>query len=170
MPSPPPPTTARCATRPPCRHGRDARHVALRKNPADPPAAAQGGLLCLAAIAVGLGAEDNDRFLESIVPPVLESFRDPDGGVRYYGLEALYNVAKVSRESFLRYFSDTFDSLFRLCADAETRVQARPPCALTVCQRRLRSTQDTVLSELTEPTQEPGLYAVTHEPRCRTRR
>jgi vacuole morphology and inheritance protein 14 len=44
---------------------------------------------------------------------------------RYYGLEALYNIAKVSRQSFLRYFSDTFDSLFRLCADSETRVQAR---------------------------------------------
>lgn len=85
----------------------------------------QGGLLCLAAIAVGLGSEDNDRFLAHIVPPVLDSFRDPDGGVRYYGLEALYNIAKVSRESFLRYFSDTFDSLFRLCADTETRVQAR---------------------------------------------
>lgn len=87
--------------------------------------APQGGLLCLAAIAVGLGGEDNDRFLAEIVPPVLDSFRDPDGGVRYYGLEALYNIAKVSRESFLRYFSDTFDSLFRLCADAETRVQVR---------------------------------------------
>lgn len=58
-----------------------------------------------------------------IVPPVLDSFRDPDSGVRYYGLEALYNIAKVSRESFLRYFSDTFDSLFRLCADSENRVQ-----------------------------------------------
>jgi vacuole morphology and inheritance protein 14 len=83
----------------------------------------QGGLLCLAAIAVGLGPEDNDRFLDVIVPPVLDSFRDPDSGVRYYGLEALYNIAKVSRESFLRYFSDTFDSLFRLCADSEHRVQ-----------------------------------------------
>jgi vacuole morphology and inheritance protein 14 len=83
----------------------------------------QGGLLCLAAIAVGLGQEDNDRFLDVIVPPVLDSFRDPDSGVRYYGLEALYNIAKVSRESFLRYFSDTFDSLFRLCADSEHRVQ-----------------------------------------------
>lgn len=85
----------------------------------------QGGLLCLAAIAVGLGPEDNDRFLDVIVPPVLDSFRDPDSGVRYYGLEALYNIAKVSRESFLRYFSDTFDSLFRLCADSENRVQVR---------------------------------------------
>jgi Vacuolar 14 Fab1-binding region len=44
--------------------------------------AVQGGLLCLAAIAVGLGSEDGDRFLGHIVPPVLESFRDPDGGVR----------------------------------------------------------------------------------------
>ena len=87
----------------------------------------QGGLLCLAAIAVGLGQEDNDRFLDVIVPPVLDSFRDPDSGVRYYGLEALYNIAKVSRESFLRYFSDTFDSLFRLCADSEHRVQVPPP-------------------------------------------
>ena len=75
---------------------------------------------------MGLGQEDNDRFLDVIVPPVLDSFRDPDSGVRYYGLEALYNIAKVSRESFLRYFSDTFDSLFRLCADSEHRVQVWP--------------------------------------------
>lgn len=83
----------------------------------------KGGLLCLAAIAVGLGPDACADFLHDIVPPVLESFRDHDNGVRYYGLEALYNIAKVSRESFMQFFSDTFDSLFRLCADAESRVQ-----------------------------------------------
>ena len=43
--------------------------------------------------------------------------------MRYYGLEALYNIAKNSRDTYLRFFSDTFDALFRLCADSATRVQ-----------------------------------------------
>ena len=88
---------------------------------------------------MGLGQEDNDRFLDVIVPPVLDSFRDPDSGVRYYGLEALYNIAKVSRESFLRYFSDTFDSLFRLCADSEHRVQVLPLSGTALALARVLS-------------------------------
>ncbi len=38
-------------------------------------------------------------------------------------LQALYNIAKVARESFIVFFQDVFDALFRLCADAEPNVQ-----------------------------------------------
>jgi vacuole morphology and inheritance protein 14 len=57
------------------------------------------------------------------VPPVLSSFTDQDSRVRYYACEALYNIAKVSREAFVAYFPSVFDALFRLCADSEPNVQ-----------------------------------------------
>lgn len=106
----------------------------------------KGGLLCLAATAVGL-ANNNQEFLQKIVPPVLNSFTgnlssleaqhriecsyqahttecaDQDSRVRYYACEALYNIAKVAREGFMVFFHDVFDALFRLCADSEANVQ-----------------------------------------------
>lgn len=45
-----------------------------------------------------------------------------DSRVRYYALEALFNVAKVTREDFMPFFIDTFDALFRLCADMDSAV------------------------------------------------
>ncbi|KAK9810224.1 hypothetical protein WJX72_006988 [[Myrmecia] bisecta] len=82
----------------------------------------KGGLLCLAATAVGL-ADHNAEFLPRIVPPVINSFTDQDSRVRYYACEALYNIAKVAREAFIVFFNDVFDALFRLCADSEPNVQ-----------------------------------------------
>ena len=32
---------------------------------------------------------------------------------RYYACEALYNIAKVARETFLFFFNDAFDAMFR---------------------------------------------------------
>jgi Vacuolar 14 Fab1-binding region len=46
----------------------------------------KGGLLCLAAAAVGLG-DAGSAHLQSIVPPVLDSFTDQDSRVRYYACE-----------------------------------------------------------------------------------
>ena len=45
-----------------------------------------------------------------------------DARVRYYALEALFNIAKVTREDFMPFFDDTFDALFRLCADTDSAV------------------------------------------------
>lgn len=42
--------------------------------------------------------------------------------MRYYALEALYNIAKVTREDFMPFFTDTFDALFRLCGDMDSAV------------------------------------------------
>lgn len=36
--------------------------------------------------------------------------------------QALYNIAKVSREAFLAFFPEVFDALFRLCADSEPNI------------------------------------------------
>lgn len=57
-----------------------------------------------------------------MVPPVLHSLVDQDARVRYYACEALYNIAKVARDDFMPHFPDTFDALFRLCADHDSAV------------------------------------------------
>ena len=45
-----------------------------------------------------------------------------DARVRYYALEALFNIAKVTREGFMPFFADTFEALFRLSADMDSAV------------------------------------------------
>jgi len=52
----------------------------------------KGGLLCLAAAAVGL-EEQHNALLAKIVPPVLDSFTDQDGRVRYYACEVTATVS-----------------------------------------------------------------------------
>nr|GMD26405.1 protein VAC14 homolog isoform X1 [Ipomoea batatas] len=71
----------------------------------------KGGLIGLAAATVGLTTEASQH-LEQIVPPVLDSFSDQDGRVRYYACEALYNIAKI------------FDALCKLSADSDASVQS----------------------------------------------
>lgn len=62
-------------------------------------------------------------YLAVVVPPVLNSLVDADARVRYYACEALYNIAKVSRDDFLEpHFNCTFDALFRLVADPDPAV------------------------------------------------
>ena len=62
-------------------------------------------------------------YLATVVPAVLNSLVDADARVRYYACEALYNVAKMSREDFLEpHFNSTFDALFRLVADPDAAV------------------------------------------------
>jgi vacuole morphology and inheritance protein 14 len=62
-------------------------------------------------------------YLAMVVPPVLNSLVDADARVRYYACEALYNIAKVSRDDFLEpHFNCTFDALFRLVADPDPAV------------------------------------------------
>ncbi|ONK75321.1 uncharacterized protein A4U43_C03F15630 [Asparagus officinalis] len=61
---------------------------------------------------------------QQIVPPVLNSFLDQDGRVRYYACEALYNIAKVVRGDFIVYFNQIFDALCKLSADSDPSVQS----------------------------------------------
>eukprot|EP00884_Botryococcus_braunii_P022320 jgi/Botrbrau1/8772/Bobra.0330s0006.1 len=87
----------------------------------------KGGLLALAAAAVALaelshGEGVDHDYLQRIVPPVLALLVDQDARVRYYACEALYNIAKVARNDFMPYFAQTFDALFRLCADPDAAV------------------------------------------------
>lgn len=91
---------------------------------------------------------------QQIVPPVLDSFSDQDGRVRYYACEALYNIAKVRervvilclfissdfcifhllfmiydvlqvvRGDFIVFFNQIFDALCKLSADSDASVQS----------------------------------------------
>jgi len=83
----------------------------------------KGGLIGLAAVALGLGPANTPKFLQYLLPPVLKCFDDPEGRVRYYACEALYNIAKVARRHVLAYFNALFDGLFRLFTDLDVDVK-----------------------------------------------
>ena len=102
----------------------------LANNYADPASgnnnARKGACLCLAAVAVGLAgspASQHEDFVRRVTPPILTACTDPDSRVRYYALEALYNVAKSTRPAILVIFPEIFDVLFRLCSDPDRSVQ-----------------------------------------------
>jgi len=82
----------------------------------------KGGLIGLAAVAIGLDSEVQP-FLSQLVHPVLELFKDDDSRVRYYACEALYNISKVAGEAVLAHFNDVFDGLCKLYADVDTDVK-----------------------------------------------
>ncbi len=81
----------------------------------------KGGLIGLAAVAIGMGAEV-DRVLNSILPPVLKCIDDPDARVRYYATESLYNILKVARSRIFPFFNSVFDVLCRLFTDVDPEV------------------------------------------------
>eukprot|EP00005_Dracoamoeba_jomungandri_P010628 CAMPEP_0174267894 /NCGR_PEP_ID=MMETSP0439-20130205/35262_1 /TAXON_ID=0 /ORGANISM="Stereomyxa ramosa, Strain Chinc5" /LENGTH=723 /DNA_ID=CAMNT_0015355669 /DNA_START=67 /DNA_END=2238 /DNA_ORIENTATION=+ len=82
----------------------------------------KGGLIALAAAAIGLGSE-TWRYLNKLVPPVLKCFADQDSRVRYYACESMYNIAKVARARTLTFFNQIFDGLCRLSADPDLNVK-----------------------------------------------
>lgn len=82
----------------------------------------KGGLIALASAAIGLTTATADH-LDIIVPAVLVSFSDPEGRVRYYACESLYNIAKVVRGSILRFFPEIFAGVCRLVADSDIEVK-----------------------------------------------
>ncbi|XP_046483958.1 protein VAC14 homolog [Neodiprion pinetum] len=86
------------------------------------PHTRKGGLIGLAAIAVGLG-KDTGQYTEELIHPILACFCDPDLRVRYYACESLYNVVKVARASVLPQFTDIFSALSKLACDSEQSVK-----------------------------------------------
>ena len=86
------------------------------------PHSRKGGLIGLAAIAVGLG-KDTGQYTEDLIHPILACFCDPDLRVRYYACESLYNVVKVARGAVLPMFTDIFGALSKLACDSEQSVK-----------------------------------------------
>ncbi|KAH7621709.1 putative Protein VAC14-like protein [Nannochloris sp. 'desiccata'] len=88
--------------------------------------ARKGGCLCLAAVAVALAGHPESQspeFISKVTPPVLLACTDPDSRIRYYALEALYNISKSTRPAILACSEKIFDVLFRLCSDPDRSVQ-----------------------------------------------
>ncbi|KAJ8476278.1 hypothetical protein OPV22_020005 [Ensete ventricosum] len=86
------------------------------------PDCRKGGLIGLAAVAVGL-KEKAPAYLEEIVQPILHRIADEDSTVRYIASEALYNVAKTVRGDIISYLDKIFDALCKLSDDSDTSVQ-----------------------------------------------
>lgn len=87
------------------------------------PHARKGGLIGLAAMAVGLGTSQTAKYTEELIHPILACFYDADSRVRYYACESLYNVVKVARTSILPHFNDIFGVLSKLSCDTEQSVK-----------------------------------------------
>lgn len=86
------------------------------------PHTRKGGLIGLAAIAVGLG-KDTGQYIEDLIHPILACFSDSDLRVRYYACESLYNVVKIARGAVLPQFTDIFAALSKLACDSEQSVK-----------------------------------------------
>ena len=82
----------------------------------------KGGLIGLAGVGIAL-LEDTKMYLATLLPPILHCLEDPDGRVRYYACESLYNVAKVARGAILDYFNQIFDGLCKLFVDVDVDVK-----------------------------------------------
>ncbi|XP_064599095.1 LOW QUALITY PROTEIN: protein VAC14 homolog [Liolophura sinensis] len=86
------------------------------------PNTRKGGLIGLAATAIGLGKESS-LYVHTLVRPVISCFHDQDSRVRYYACEALYNIVKVARGAVLVFFNDIFDGLAKLATDPDQNVK-----------------------------------------------
>ena len=98
-------------------------HVNLQQQPQQSEEAWQGVLQWMQDLKRQGKEWTGPDHLATVVPAVLNSLVDADARVRYYACEALYNIAKMSREDFLApHFNSTFDALFRLVADPDAAV------------------------------------------------
>lgn len=82
----------------------------------------KGGLIGLAAAAIGLG-QDTRVHIQRLLGPVLQCFGDQDSRVRYYACESLYNITKVARGAILQLFNEVFDCVCKLSADNDPNVK-----------------------------------------------
>jgi len=82
----------------------------------------KGGLIGLAAMAIGLGRESGN-YSGDLINPILECLSDADSRVRYYACESLYNVIKVLRENIIPYFNEIFGAVSGLVADPDQTVK-----------------------------------------------
>jgi len=83
----------------------------------------KGGLIALAAVAVGLGPLETPKHLQYLLPAIFKCFDDPEEFVRYYACESLYNIAKIARKHILGYFRAFFEGLGKLYADVHVDVK-----------------------------------------------
>jgi len=82
----------------------------------------KGGLLGLAAMAIGLGSSSKD-YINDLIKPILSSLIDQDSRVRYYACEAALNAIKSCRHDSLQLFNEIFFALSKIVADPDMSVK-----------------------------------------------
>ncbi|CAD5206876.1 unnamed protein product [Bursaphelenchus okinawaensis] len=107
----------------------------------------KGGLIGLAAVAIGLGKNYNE-FSDKLLTSALTCFTDADSRVRYFACESLYNVVKICRGSALNQFDKLFDVLWKLSSDSEQTVRSGAELLDRLIKEIVRSSQDFDVNEL----------------------
>lgn len=90
----------------------------------DRPMARNAGLMGLAAVSIALGSKYLNKYLDTILPPVLACFGDQNDQVRFYACESLYNIAKIAKGDMLLYFNEVFDVHCKIIADSDPSIKA----------------------------------------------
>ena len=83
----------------------------------------QAGLMAFSAIASSMVIRDDFKYIESLVNPVLSCCRDNNSKVKYYAVEALYNIVKICRQSILFIFNGLFKTIIDLCTGIDKDVK-----------------------------------------------
>ncbi|KAL3118037.1 hypothetical protein niasHT_005280 [Heterodera trifolii] len=83
----------------------------------------KGGLIGLAATAIGLGNKYAIPYAQLLLEPVFVCFSDTDSRVRYFACEALYNIVKIIKMAALDHFDQLFDILWKLSSDPDQNVR-----------------------------------------------
>ncbi|KAF2355702.1 Vacuole morphology and inheritance protein 14 Fab1-binding region [Trinorchestia longiramus] len=83
----------------------------------------KGGLIGLAAVAVGLGTQNCSLYIGDIVTPIVSCLSDQNTNVRYAAAESLYNVVRVARQSIFEVFEQLFTALTVLVTDPDNHVR-----------------------------------------------
>lgn len=86
------------------------------------PQQRKAGVWGLAIVSVAL-LKDCKEYLPEIIPKIVTCMNDLDSKVRFAALEAMYNVAKSSKTFCLTYFSEIFDSMFKLSSDGDVSIK-----------------------------------------------
>ncbi|KAI9452938.1 armadillo-type protein [Russula earlei] len=120
-----------------------------------------GGLIGLAGTAIALGV-DIAPYMDRFFGPLLVCFLDPENRVRYFAVEYLYNIAKLSNGEVLVHFNPIFDALIKtwnylsrieqssLIICSKTSLQSPPPTtSLTSLGRKSAVVVKTELLSLT---------------------
>lgn len=83
----------------------------------------QAGLMAFSAISSTMTSREDPQYIESLVSPVISCCRDNVMKVKYYAVECLYNIVKVSRKNVLFMFNQFFKTIIDLCIGGDKEVK-----------------------------------------------
>lgn len=85
----------------------------------------EGGAMALSGVAVALGTTKIPNIVDIITAPIVEVLKkDNSSQTKYYALEALYNVMKVSKDHMFALFCVIFEICCRLISEKDTAIKS----------------------------------------------